>query len=65
MSKLVTRKSWIPIDDFLAKVNKTKSQMYSLIKNRQWYDGFVVKRPTGGRKYLVGCYEDYEKWLGL
>jgi len=64
MSKLVKTKNWMPINDFLKKAGVTRKQMYNYISSRKWYDGVIVKKPKNGRKYVVGCYDDYLEWLG-
>lgn len=64
MSKLVKTKNWMPIDEFLKKIGMDKKTMYWYIFRRQWYDGFVVKKPRNGNNYVAGCYEDFEEWLG-
>ncbi len=64
MSKLVQSKTktWMPINAFLKKVEKTKSEMYELIKTRQWYNGRVLRKPEGARKWEMACYEEYLEW---
>lgn len=65
MSKLINTESkdWMPIDKFLEKIGKTKDELHIMVRRRIWYNGYVVKKPSNARKWEVGCYEDYLKWL--
>lgn len=70
MSKLVVpKKEWIPIADFLKakeikkdKINKKK--IYNYLYLGRWWDGFVIKKSPTNR-IVMGCLEDYRKWLGI
>lgn len=65
MGKLVntSAKTWMPIDKFLEKVGKDKEELYNLVRRRKWYNGYVIKKPSGARKWEAGCYEDYLEWM--
>jgi hypothetical protein len=64
MSKLVDKgKTILPIDEFLDKVGKTKEQLYQLVRERKWRNGFVLRKPKNGRVWQAGCYEEYLEWL--
>ncbi|TXJ00888.1 MAG: hypothetical protein E6Q32_05695 [Neisseriales bacterium] len=65
MSKLVKTesKNWMPIDKFLEKIGKSKKELYNLVRSKKWWNGYVIKKPSGARKWEAGCYEDYIKWL--
>ena len=63
MGKLVNRKTYLTINDFLIKIGKTKKQMYNLVHLREWYNGFVLRKPNGKRTWEIACYEEYLEWV--
>lgn len=64
MSKLVDKnKTFMPINEFLTKIGKTRNQLYQLVRDRQWWNGFVLRKPKNGRVWEAACYEEYKEWL--
>lgn len=55
---------WMPIKEFLQEIKRTMRHVYYRVENRDWYDGFVIKRGRYGR-YEYGSLEDYKKWNNL
>jgi len=59
-------KIWKPLtDELLAKYNLTKEYVYRMIKQRKWYDGFVVKKIAGVGRWMYFCEEDFIEFAGL
>ena len=62
--KTQNEKNWIPINEFLEETHVTRREIYSRVGDRQWHDGYVIKKTPTGR-YVKGCIEDYNDWLGI
>ncbi len=69
-------KNWVPISIFMEKTGVTKVEIYNRIRDRDWWDGYVLKRSPAkkaksekfrreGKIIRWGCVEDFNKWAGL
>lgn len=51
------------IDDFLKKIGQTRAYLYERVRNRDWYNGFVLLKPSKGRKWIYANYKEYLEWV--
>lgn len=60
----IKNNKWMPIKEFLKAIDRPMKHVYYRAQNRDWYDGFVIKKGPYGR-YEFGSLEDYYKWIDI
>lgn len=58
-------KQWVDIKEFCnhKDVKVEKREIYQRLNQREWWDGYVIKKtPTGRIKW--GCIQDFNHWSG-